>query len=125
MLYKLIEGEEMSTRNKNYIVLAIILAFIVIVVEFCNIPYLKSFQHQIYDYMKNPYIFIPALVCGIILMGRGIYWLLVLMCGIIDIAYITYNDGFSFTDFSITLPLLLSFLLVVFALNVIKALFSN
>ena len=39
----------MSTRNKNYIVFAIILAFIVVVVEFCNIPYLKSFQHQIYD----------------------------------------------------------------------------
>lgn len=110
--------------NRNYIIFAVILVFSAIIINFCNIPYLNPFLEELYHHMKNIYIAIPAVVCAILLTRVGMYWLLIIMCGIIDVAYIAYSNNIAYTDYSITLPMLFSFLIIVFGINVIRAIFK-
>lgn len=115
----------MNLRSKNYIFYAILMVFAAVVVELCNIPYIKPFLHQLYDYMRNIYILIPAIICAMVLMRTGAYWLLVAMCGILDVVYMAHSGGYSVTQYGITIPIFISFMLIVFIINVIKAIFSN
>lgn len=109
----------MISRSKTYILTTAFIAFIIILSYMYNLTFITDFAKKIYLNAHNMYITVPAIICSLIFLKQGAYWVLITICGIIDTGYIAYQTEISTENiYPITL-IFITFVVISFILNTI------
>lgn len=111
----------MISRFKTYILTTFFILFILALSYMYNITPVIEFATKVYFNAQNTYILIPALISSIILMKQGGYWLYMIICAIVDAAYVNYDVGVGMSDMSFFILNVVTFLAIAFVINTIIA----
>ena len=109
----------MISRSKTYILTTAFIVFLIFMSYMYNLTFIIDFTENIYYNAENMYITIPAIICSLIFLKQGAYWVLITICGIIDTGYIAYQTEISTENiYPITL-IFITFVVISFILNTI------
>ena len=117
----------MISRSKTYILTTAFIAFIIILSYMYNLTFITDFAKKIYLNAHNMYITVPAIICSLIFLKQGAYWILITFCGIIDACYLMYQTQTEITSENIY-PIILvfiTFIVISFALNTVISFFRD
>lgn len=115
----------MISRSKTYILTTAFIAFIIILSYMYNLTFITDFAKKIYLNAHNMYITVPAIICSLIFLKQGAYWVLITICGIIDTGYIAYQTEISTENiYPITL-IFITFVVISFILNTVISFFRD
>lgn len=111
----------MISRSKTYILTTAFAAFIIALAYMYNITPVIEFIQMVFYNMENMYITIPSIICSLIFLRQGAYWILIIFCGIIDTCYLVYQTQTEIISTNIY-PIILvfiTFIAISFVLNTI------
>ena len=117
----------MISRSKTYILTTAFIVFLIFMSYMYNLTFIIDFTENIYYNAENMYITIPAIICSLIFLKQGAYWILITFCGIIDTCYLIYQTQTEITSENIY-PIILvfiTFIVISFVLNTVISFFRD
>ena len=115
----------MDFSKKNYIYIAILAICIIFLGFLYNIAYITSFYYSIAAHITELWITVPAIVCAILFANNGTFWLTMIILSGLDAVFFRWYHGYSLTNITAIGTIKLTFLIVVFGVNLIKAIFRD
>lgn len=115
----------MGTSKKNYIYITILAICITFLGFLYDIAYIKSFYYSIAAHINELWIVVPAVICAILFANNGTFWLTMLILSAIDALFFRAYHGYSLTNATAIGMIMLTFLIVVFGVNLLKVIFRD
>lgn len=115
----------MGFSKKNYIYITIIAICIIFLGFLYNIAYIKSFYYSVAAHITELWITVPAVICAILFANSGTFWLTMLILSGLDALFFRWYHGYSLTDATAVGMIMITFLIAVFGVNLLKAIFRN
>ena len=107
------------SKKKTYFSILIAAVVIIALAYLLNIGQLKSFLNSCAHYASNNWLSTTAAVCAFVFLGNRNYWLLMLGCALAT-AIILQLIKMSGLGLMATLAMIISFVAIVFVMNLIK-----
>ncbi len=112
----------MGTRKANYIYITVAVAFTIFLGFLYNISYITTFYYSVAAHLHELFIVIPAIICAILFANNGSFWLTMLVLACIDAVGFRVYHNLGLADVTALLMIIVTFLITVFAVNLVKVL---